>query len=104
MQEIANMTKSELVELVKNLQSKQGGTRGAELLSLLGQGSDLSVPYLCEQMNVNSRNLSSIKSGLKKSEEWGVQHVIMTYKVSGESVWKLINQDDPNWEMLSKLA
>ena len=94
---VSEMSKSELLELVSRLE-KKGGGRGKELISLLGEG-EKSVSYLCLEMGVNSRNLSSIKSGLKKLDSWGKDYVIVVFKMNGESFWELVRSDSKVFEM-----
>jgi hypothetical protein len=100
---IENLSKAELLELVKKLE-KKGNGRGSELLGLLRDNGSVSVESLCDSMGVNSRNLSSIKSGLKKSDSWGVDYVIVSYKISKESYWELISKGDDSFDRMVQFS
>ena len=95
---VKEMSKAELLELVSKLE-KKGNGRGEELLNLLRGKKDISVSYLCLEMGINSRNLSSIKSGLKKRDDWGVEYVVIVYKMNGESFWEYVGKESEVFEM-----
>ena len=101
--EIGKMSKEELLEYVGKLE-KKGSGRGEELLSLLRGNGSVGVDSLCNDMNINVRNLSSIKSGLKKKGGYKVDFIIVVFKIDGESLWELVESGDDSWDNMLRFG
>jgi len=91
-------------ELIELLVKGGSGSRGSQLIELLKGNGSVSVESLCDSMGVNSRNLSSIKSGLKKQEAWGADYIIVSYRIKGASYWEYISSDDSSFEHMMKFS
>jgi biotin operon repressor len=73
-------------ELESKLVNKSGG-RKLEVLELLKNGYD-SIEAISNELNINSKNVSSVLSGLRKDG-----HTIISYKVKGSNVVSLIGEE-----------
>ena len=79
------MTKAQLIELLGK--AKSGENRKQQVLDLLNEGYD-TIEGLADQTGMTKKNVSSVLSGLRKQG-----HVIITLKIQGQSILKLMTSD-----------
>lgn len=94
---------AEITELKAQL-ARKGAGRGDQLISLLKDQGDVGALGLADQMGINMRNLSSVKNGVKQRETWGTELVILSFRVNGESLYRLITKDDAQWDVFKLMA
>ena len=85
----SELTKAELLELVADLESKlsrSGKGRKSEVLELLRGGYD-SIESISEELGINSKNVSSVLSGLRKDG-----YMIISYRVRGSNIVQLVDE------------
>ena len=84
MKRFDEMTKIELIEMLE----KKGNARGESVLKLLKSGYD-TIEAIGEELNITSKNVSSIFSGLRKKG-----YAIISVRAGGQSIVRLIESDE----------
>lgn len=88
-----NLSKAELIEMLKTSKSGQG--RKEQVLTCLKEGVD-TIEAIAERLQINTKNVSSQLTYLRKDG-----HNIITLSAGGQSILMLLSQEDYD-NLLSK--